>query len=115
MNDKQLFTFRLQANVNSPVDPRQRLPNYPVEIYNNEMRLKGRGTLHGGVKLWPGREYYISAILPDGRRLSAHMPLNSYQTEVDLTDHVKIVPPQAIGDAVALVPEIPADGPNDFE
>jgi hypothetical protein len=43
-----------------------------------------RGTLDGGVELEPGRDYFISATLPDGSRVSTHAKLDANATEVVL-------------------------------
>jgi hypothetical protein len=48
--------------------------NLPVQVHDEKFSLVAQGTLGGGVDLLPG-SYFISAALPDGRRISTKTTL----------------------------------------
>jgi hypothetical protein len=81
MTDKQRVTFRFSGPEPGPAAAS---PNFAVEVHDANLMLAGRGTFDGGVELEPGRDYFISAMLPDGSRVSTHAKLDPNVTEVVL-------------------------------
>ena len=81
MTNKQRVTFRFSDPGSEPTGTP---PNLAVEVHDASFALAGWGTLDGGVELEPGQEYFISATLADGSRVSTHTKLDPNATEVML-------------------------------
>lgn len=102
MTIKRHVTFRL-----SDVGPTPAVdwPNLAVEVHGTDSTLAGRGTLDGGVELEPGQEYYVSATLPDGSRVSTQTRVDPTTTEIVLRQPAAAwADPSAIQRATADAP-----------